>query len=153
FLANVPGQSITFTTNASLANNGTVAADGSTLVVQSTSWTTPGTLELGAGGVVSCGVLPLEASSVVSTELAGTSTSTYGRIVCSGNATFDGTIAVQLGGGFTPAVGNTFDVVAYGTHTGKFSTYEGLDLGAVTLAPNYLPTVFQLEATSALAAR
>ena len=66
---------------------------------------------------------------------AGTGLNTYDQIVVAGNAELGGTLDIVLNG-FTPAPGDIFEVVTYGSSTGAFSDFTGLDLGGgLTLAP------------------
>jgi T5SS/PEP-CTERM-associated repeat protein len=73
----------------------------------------------------------------VEIELGG-----YGRgidfdvIDIGGHATLGGMLDVSLINGFTPNIGDTFQVVNFGSASGNFDTYTGLDLGnGLTLAP------------------
>ncbi|HEX6625089.1 MAG TPA: Calx-beta domain-containing protein, partial [Pyrinomonadaceae bacterium] len=71
-------------------------------------------------------------AATLAVESGGTTVCTqYDRLAVGGAATLDGTLAVTLIGGFTPSVGQTFQVVTYGSRAGTFSTVTG------TLLPTY----------------
>jgi hypothetical protein len=70
------------------------------------------------------------ADGVLNIEIGGlTAGSQYDRLVVSGSATLNGTLNVILLNGFQPSPGDSFQVLTFGSHTGDFSTYTGLDLG------------------------
>ena len=52
---------------------------------------------------------------------------TYDWIEVTGAATFDGTLKIIFspGGSYVPALGNTFNVITYGSHTGEFANWLG----------------------------
>jgi adhesin HecA-like repeat protein len=66
----------------------------------------------------------------------------FDRVSISGTATLAGTVAVKLINGFVPAVGSTFQFLAFASRTGTFATIQDLDpgdgtaLGAVYSAGN-----------------
>ena len=70
-------------------------------------------------------------------EIGGTTAGTqYDEIIVSGNANLAGTLDINLTGGFTPTPGDIFEVLTYGSATGAFATFEGLDLGnGLTFVP------------------
>ena len=58
-------------------------------------------------------------------ELAGTTAGTqYDQLIVTGAVTLDGTLQVSLINGFNPALGNTFDVLDWGTLSGTFSSLQ-----------------------------
>jgi hypothetical protein len=78
----------------------------------------------------------------LSIQLSGIATDQYGRIIVSGAATLDGTLSVTLGGGFTPANGNSFQVLTYASRTGTFDTLNGNGLNySLTYNPTNLTVV------------
>lgn len=63
----------------------------------------------------------------LSIEIGGLSVGTqYDRLVVSGTATLDGVLNVTLINGFQPGVGDAFEVLDYGSHSGAFSTITGV---------------------------
>lgn len=67
-----------------------------------------------------------------------------------GTADLDGTLTITLADGYTPSLGNTFDVVTYGSLVGTFTTINGLDIGGgLALAPTYLANALRLIDVSA----
>ena len=52
----------------------------------------------------------------------------FDDIVVSGNADLGGTLNINLNG-FTPAAGDVFEIVTFGSATGAFADFQGLDLG------------------------
>ena len=85
------------------------------------------------------GGMNVQASAQMLFEIAGTSTSLapttgvvdYDTVLADGNVTYLGTLSVALLSGFTPALGNSFQLIA--TTTGKTVTWNGT-LDAPTLA-------------------
>jgi hypothetical protein len=49
----------------------------------------------------------------------------FGRIAVAAMATLDGALTTVFVDTFTPSVGNEFDVLSYGFHTGQFSMHTG----------------------------
>ncbi|NBV87691.1 MAG: hypothetical protein EBS01_15790, partial [Verrucomicrobia bacterium] len=67
------------------------------------------------------------AKGLLHMELAGTSAGTlYDQIRVTGAASLDGTLEIALLNGFTPSAGQTFDILTFGSATGKFSQVTGL---------------------------
>ena len=57
-----------------------------------------------------------------------------------GVATLDGTLNVAIVPGFTPALGQVFDVLTYTSRVGAFDSISGLDLGGgLELQPIFDP--------------
>ena len=48
--------------------------------------------------------------------------SSFGQINVSGNVALNGTASVAWLDGFTPAIGNSFALLNYGSHSGTFAT-------------------------------
>src|SRR5262249_38520270 len=72
-------------------------------------------------------------------ELGGlTAGSQFDRLSTSGVVALNGTLNVSLINGFSPAFGNSFQVLTFGSRTGDFATINGLDLGnGLRLVPFY----------------
>ena len=99
----------------------------------SLTWgSSPGVIDLMGG-------MNVQASAQMLFEIAGTSNSAapttgvvdYDTVLADGNVTYLGTLSVALLSGFTPALGNSFQLIA--TTTGKTVTWNGT-LDAPTLA-------------------
>jgi hypothetical protein len=72
--------------------------------------------------------------------------SSFGQINVSGNLALNGTTSVTWLGGFTPAIGNSFALLDYGSHSG---TFANISLPAGSLGQgNYGATVFSLMITN-----
>jgi hypothetical protein len=91
------------------------------------------------------------ATGVLAIQLGGTAIADYDRLLVTlagaplGTATLGGTLEVTVLAGFTPALGNTFDVIAFEATAGAFATTTGLDLGGGrALQPSVLATAFRL---------
>lgn len=92
------------------------------------------------GGMVSPGSSPgvinisgnytQQESGLLNLELGGTSPGTgYDQLAITGSATLGGTLNVTLIDGFTPAKGDSFTLLAYGSQTGSFGTVNLPALG------------------------
>ena len=115
----------------------------------SLTWgSSPGVIDLMGG-------MNVQASAQMLFEIAGTSNSLapttgvvdYDTVLADGNVTYLGTLSVALLSGFTPALGNSFQLIA--TTTGKTVTWNGtLDAPTLTgglawqvsVAPSTMPT-------------
>ena len=78
----------------------------------------------GSGNIT--GTVTIGAAGAVDIELGGTTpgvgASNYDQLNITGSATLAGTLNVSLTGGFTPAIGNTFTIMTFASHTGTFAT-------------------------------
>jgi autotransporter-associated beta strand protein len=90
------------TVSGNVTNSGTVAPGSG-----------PGTLTLG-------GDYSQQTGGQLQIELA--SASNFDKLVVGGSASFAGTLAVSLVGGFSPAFGDVFTIVTAGSRTGTFGT-------------------------------
>jgi hypothetical protein len=72
-------------------------------------------------------------------EINGTTPGTqYDQLAVGGNASLDGTLAIVTGGGFDPALTDTFDVLtATGTVSGAFGTLTGAQLAGKAYSAQY----------------
>ncbi len=71
-------------------------------------------------------------------ELGGPISGTeYDLLDVTGNAALSGTLNVSLTNSYTPISGTLFRVLNYATHSGNFSTLNGLSQGDVALQPNW----------------
>jgi glucose/arabinose dehydrogenase len=78
-------------------------------------------------------------------------TASFGRLLVSGVADLDGTLAVQLQGGFTPSLGDRFEVLTFAGRMGDFTGYLGLDVGGhLSLRRSFTATSLILTARPAI---
>jgi hypothetical protein len=79
------------------------------------------------GGVLRItGAYHQTSSGVLSSVITGTSPGTqFGQLSVGGQATLSGTLQVNTGGGFTPAHGQAFSVLACHSRSGTFATLSG----------------------------
>ena len=83
-------------------------------------------------------------------NIGGTATSQFGRLTVSGATTLDGTLNLALVNGFSPAIGNSFQVMTFGSRTGQFATINGTALGnGKQFSPAYSATSLTLNVTAA----
>jgi hypothetical protein len=76
------------------------------------------------------GALSELASGVVNIEIGGLTAGTlYDQLKVSAAANLDGTMNLRLFNGYVPNLGDTFDVVTWGSRSGAFTTINGLSLG------------------------
>ena len=119
---------ITFT-SAPITNEGLLEARGGGRLTISDLVTNRGTIAARAGSIVSIGGdLPQEAGATVTVDIAGPASSQFGQMTVVGAATLAGTLNIQLSSGYQPAVGDTFPILTYASHTGTFANINGLNL-------------------------
>ena len=109
-----------------------------------------GTLAPGAGaGTMHLADLHLQAGAVLEIELAGDAE--YDRLVLTGGATLAGDLAIVRPGGYTPAPGRLFEVVAAAGRSGEFGGVAGRHVGGgLFLYVIYRPDGVYLLALQAL---
>jgi len=110
------------TVSGNIANSGTVHPGGS-----------PGQLTVGNS-------FTNNATGVLAIELDGTNAiSQYSQLNNNGNnAYFGGTLKLSLGGGYVPALGDSFKIYTNGTPHGTFANIQGARVGSgVVLVPQY----------------
>ncbi len=101
--------------------------------------TTEATVQLDEFTQTALGVLQL--------DLAGTEAGDFDVLAIDGDVALDGTLEITIDDAFTPAVGNTFEILTSltGAITGTFATTTFPDLGALALQVNYAETSVELE--------
>jgi fibronectin-binding autotransporter adhesin len=97
---------------ATLKGAGTIA---STVTVNAGGTFAPGN----SPGTITIGSLAMTPGGILDFELG---TTAYDRIVATGNAALAGILNVSLLGGFTPAAGNSFNLLDWSSTTGSFNT-------------------------------
>ena len=135
---------LTQTAGVTRLNGGNLALSSSALALQGGTLTGAGTTTGSAnnsGGTVSpgnngpgtltlTGTYTQGAGGTLNIELGGLTPGTqYDRLAVSGAATLNGTLNVSLISHFFPDLGNTFQVLTYASHTGDFTTKNGLAIG------------------------
>ncbi len=121
-----------FATTTSLLNQGTInVADPGILNIN-------GNFTLAAGGQLDVGVGGYSAGSG------------FSQLNVTGKLTLGGALDVTLLGGFTPALGNSFAIINYGSVTGSFATESGLVISSdLAFSPVKGATQFDLDVIAA----
>ena len=102
----------------------------------------------GTGPLAITGNYTQLASGVLNIDLGGlTAGSQFDQLAVTGTATLDGTLNVDLIGGFTPSPGDTFQIMTYASSTGTFATING---HGATYNPTYGSTGLTLTVVSPL---
>jgi hypothetical protein len=84
----------------------------------------------------------------LSIGIAGSALNQFGHLNVTGNATLDGIVAVAATGGFVPATGQNFQVMAFASRSGQFSQMQSDP--SLQMAPVYNPANIMLQTVSAL---
>ncbi len=118
-----------------LSGNGTVAANLNNTAGQ-----------INPGGLGTAGVIAITgnyiqgASGALNIDIGGTGSGQFDRLTVSGTATLNGTLNVNLINGFAPAVGNSFQIMTFGSRSGDFASKNGLNLpNGLVFTPVYHP--------------
>jgi hypothetical protein len=82
------------------------------------------------------------ASGALNIEIGGlTVGSQFDRLQVSGSAALNGTLNISLINSFMPSGGNSFQILTFGSRSGDFATYNGLNIGAgKAFQPNFTAT-------------
>lgn len=162
------GGTLSFTNAPDLTNQGAVIAASSSMVQVE-----GGPLDIGTGnlsgsgtvvgnvsnatGTVSPGASPgsltiqgnyTQSSGTLSIELGGLAAGTqFDQLLVSGNVSLGGTLQVSLVNGFTPAVGDQYQIITAGSISGTFSTLTLVSFPG-TATVSYGPTTVTLRITS-----
>ncbi len=110
-----------------ITNSGTWRKSGGAGVSSiSVPFVNMGTIAVNSGTLAFNGSpLILGSASTLQFQLSGPQAATqYGKIDVKGTLTAAGTLQVSLGGGFTPTVGNSFDILDSSSISGAFSTIQ-----------------------------
>lgn len=103
---------------------------------------TSGTVEPGSspGTLTVTGNYTQGASGTLQTEIAGTTPGTqFDRLQVGGAVTLDGTLAIVNGGGFSPALTDTFQILTGGSVSGTFAQLTGATNGNRIYQAQYNP--------------
>src|SRR5205085_9363012 len=108
-----------------IIQGGTLQGAGTiTGTVNNNSTVSPGIS--GAGVLNITGQYIQQPGATLNIEIGGTSAGTqYDQLQVGGAATLDGTLNLTTINGFTPAVGQAFQVLTYGSRSGAFSSVTG----------------------------
>jgi hypothetical protein len=103
--------------------------------------------EVSPGGDGTAGVLTINGSytqtdtGLLTIDLGGTTAGTqYDQLKVTGAASLGGTLTVDLINGFSPAAGNSFQVLTFASRTGDFAAENFPDLGSLSLNAVFNPT-------------
>jgi hypothetical protein len=119
------------------------ASTGTNVLSNGVNFNNSGTLELQSGTLNFSGNYDLSKGTIT---ILIASLSDSGHLAINGSATFGGAFDLNFVNGYRPNEGDSFTIASYGSHTGAFSTMNGLALGGLTLTPNYRPTSLILTA-------
>jgi hypothetical protein len=163
FSVTTPDGTYTQTGGTTLLSGGTLTAAGG-VFIHAGSLAGTGTINgtvtndgvVSPGGDGAAGVLTINgdytqtATGVLTIDLGGTADGQYGRLAVTGIATLDGTLQVNLVGGFSPGAGDRFQVLTFGGRNGDFAAYALPDLGSsLYLDPAYDDTSLTLVTRTA----
>ena len=85
---------------------------------------------LSPGQITQTGTYAQTATGAYAVEIGGLTAGTdFDVLASSGAATLNGTLAISLINGFTPSLGQTFQIMTYASRSGDFSTMTGQSLG------------------------
>jgi len=139
-----------------VTNNGTltsvVGAGGARSISGSLNNTSTGSITIASGGTGTLDILSLgnfTNTGTVNIKLNGTGGGAFDVLNVSTAATLGGTLNVTLVAGFTPATGDTFNVLSYGSRSGTFATVNlpaGWPGTALTYGPVGAPGAATLTA-------
>jgi hypothetical protein len=158
------GKTLTKTGGGELRINNTLNTGGGSIVVLGGSVggggsiagdlaNTSGTVAPGnsPGALRVLGGFTQASQGTLAIQLAGTTQGTqYDVLKVDGSASLAGTLAVSLLDGFSPSLGDSFQVLTFASHSGDFANYTGLALGGhLALKPTYSSTDLVLKARPA----
>lgn len=90
-------------------------------------------------------------SGTLNIEIGGIHAGTdYDVMAMSDNVTLDGTLNINFVNGFTPAVGNTFNILTYNARTGTFPTVNYPAMSGLNFSISYTTNAVVLTAQSAI---
>ncbi len=134
------------------AASGRLTGSGTLNVPASVAFSNAGIIAPGSSpGVLRItGACPLTPTSQLQIEIGGTAPGTgFDQLAVTGAVSVDGSLAVTLVNGFTPALGQSFPVLTAGSMSPGFFTMTGLDVGSdLQLQPQYSATGLSLVVVS-----
>jgi hypothetical protein len=99
--------------------------------VVDTATITPGNSATSTGKLQVDGTYAQNTGGALDVTIGGTTAGTkFDQLNVSGTASLNGTLNITLASGYTPAIGNTFDILNASTINGSFSTVNGLAINS-----------------------
>ena len=125
-----------------LTNAGTLSAqDGATLSITTPECSNLGDISLGSNSTAKVtGNYLQSASGNLFVALGGPAVGAFSQLNVTGAASLAGALNIALTNGYTPALGDIFNLVDWTSYTGTFVPINGTNLpGGLVLKPNYQP--------------
>ncbi|MFM8479114.1 MAG: autotransporter-associated beta strand repeat-containing protein, partial [Planctomycetaceae bacterium] len=91
--------------------------------------------------------LSMTSGSTLKFQIAGGAAGQFDTLSVTGAAALNGTLAIELTGGYTPAAGTIFQVLSAGSTSGQFTNWTGLTYSGGVLLPIQTPGGLFLVAT------
>jgi hypothetical protein len=111
-------------------NNGTFTILNGRNFTTAGNWSNSGSLTVGAESTLTVnGTFTQTPSGSLTVQLGGTAPGQFSQVVVTSLAMLDGTLNVTEVGAFTPAAGDTFQVMSFGSRSNDFATKTGFQLG------------------------
>jgi hypothetical protein len=155
-LANVAGASISVMEgNGTFTNNGTLeATNGGTLNVSRLLSPHVGILTAQVGSTITInGSLTQSTAAAINVDIVGALAGQFGRIALTGLANLAGALNATFVNGFTPIVGDNFQVMTYSSQAGTFDTVNPVNLpNGQRLNPVYGASALSLTVVTGAAA-
>jgi phospholipase/lecithinase/hemolysin len=139
-----PGVTLSASESVTVLTNGEINFSSGTLSTPTLS-VTGGRLR---GSGVVAGNLTLDSSSTIQTSLSGDAPSQHDKLQITGSAALAGTIDVTAIGGYIPLPGSSYDVLAFGSHTGAITILNGTGFAGLSFLSDYTATALTLTATA-----
>jgi hypothetical protein len=99
--------------------------------VSSSATVTPGDSPSQAGKLTVTGTYMQDTNGVLNVAIGGIAAgSQYSQVAVSNGASLNGTLNIELAGGFVPALGDAFTIVTGSAVTGQFATVNGLSINS-----------------------
>jgi hypothetical protein len=115
---------------AGVINQGTLQAVNSGNIAVTNLAPNTGVLKAGAGSTIAVtGNFGNAATGNVSIDVGGTAVSQFGRLTATGAATLGGIMNLGVVNGFSPSVGNSFQIMTFASRTRQFDVINGLTIG------------------------
>ncbi|MEY2724175.1 MAG: Hemolysin, chromosomal, partial [Planctomycetota bacterium] len=135
---------ISISPTATLAGDGTLAGNVSLAGVL-----TPGSINKPAAAIGSLSLpsLSMASSSTLKFQISGPATGEFDTLSVAGNASLNGTLAIEFTSSYVPSAGSVFRVLTAGSVTGQFTNWSGLTYTNGVLLPIQTPEGLILVAT------
>jgi hypothetical protein len=116
-----------FGQSGQLTNAGLLLKTGASQATIAFAMSNSGTVEIQQGILNVSGNYTQTANGALTIHIAGTSQ--FGQLKVNAQAILDGTLNVTLDNGFSPVVGNNFQILTFGSRSGDFAVKNLPDLG------------------------